>query len=203
MLSNSQIASKKEFKKIAGDGYDGEIRYEHLVAKMICNPPREECWLATCEQCDDTDDLEKELVSIFAKLDMDEVTYRQWQSTDRTELVTITESTADFVESLLAKLHVFKVHMFIHDMQTKQFCAVKENLSPGEVLIVGDFSENYSFVVQDAAQGVQYTGQTHLAPFIHECATTRRTTLSRPSESSSYQTVSPMIPLLCTPSRSS
>ena len=70
---------------------------------------------------------------------MDEVTYRQWQSTDRTELVTITESTADFVESLLTKLHVLKVHMFILDMQTKQFCAVKENLSPGEVLIVGDF----------------------------------------------------------------
>ena len=85
---------------------------------------------------------------------MDEVTYRQWQSTDRTQLVTITESTADFVESLLAKLHVLKVHMFILDMQTKQFCAVKENLSPGEVLIVGDFSENYSFVVKDAAQGV-------------------------------------------------
>ena len=160
MLSNSQIASKKEFKKIVGDSYEGEIRYEHLVAKMICNPPREECWLATCEQCDEPDELEKELVSIFAKLDMDEVTYRQWQSTDRTELITITESPADFVESLLAKLHVLKVHMFIHDMQTKQFCAVKENLSPGEVLIVGDFSENYSFVVQDAAQGVHWSNSS-------------------------------------------
>ena len=48
-------------------------------------------------------------------------------------------------------------HMFIHDMQTKQFYEVKENLNAGEVLAVGDFSENYSFVVQDAAQGVHWS----------------------------------------------
>ena len=164
MISNSQIGTKLEFKKIvgdaAGDGYDGEVKYQHLVARILCGPPREECWLNTCKQCEDTSVLEDELLSIFAELDIDEVSYRQWQSTDRTELTTITESTADFVESLIAKLQVLKVHMFIHDMQTKQFYAVKENLSPGEVLAVGDFSENYSFVVQDAAQGVHWSNSS-------------------------------------------
>ena len=46
---------------------------------------------------------------------------------------------------------LFNVHMFINDMQTKYFYEIKVNVSPGEVLAVGDFSENYSFVIQDAA----------------------------------------------------
>ena len=37
---------------------------------------------------------------------------------------------------------------------------MKENLSPGQVLAVGDFSENYSFVVQDAAQGVHWSNSS-------------------------------------------
>ena len=157
MISNSQIACKNEFKSIvgdvAGDVYDCEIKYQHMVAKILCSPPREDCWLNLCKQCEDTTVLEGKLDNIFTLLDIDEVTYKQWQSTDRTELVTITESTNEFVQSLIAQLQVLKVHMFIHDMQTKHFYAVKENLSPGEVLAVGDFSENYSFVVQDAALG--------------------------------------------------
>ena len=164
MISNSQIGSKKEFKSIVGDAegdcYCDEIKYQHLVAKLICTPPREECWLNLCKQCEETSVLEDKLTSIFAELDVEEVSYKQWQSKDRTELVTVTESTADFVLSLIGKLQVLKVHMFIHDMQTKHFYAVKTNLSPGEVLVVGDFSENYSFVVQDAAQGVHWSNSS-------------------------------------------
>ena len=161
MIANSQIGSKPEFKVIAGgdtgDCYKGEIKYQHLVSKLLCNPPREECWLSQCDECADTTKLEEKLISIFNMLDIDEVSFKQWQSTDRTELVTNIENTPDFVRSLIAKLQVLKMHMFIHDMQTKHFYAVKASLGPGEVLVVGDFSENYSFVIQDAAQGVHWS----------------------------------------------
>ena len=132
MIRNSQISSRPEFKRIAvqkGESYEGEIKYQHLVARIMCNPPSEDCW----------------------------VSYKQWESTDRTELVTVTENTQEFVTNLVAKLQVLKVHMFIHDMQTKFFHQVKNNLSHGQVLAVGDFSENYSFVTQDAAQGVHWS----------------------------------------------
>ena len=164
MISNSQIATKKEFKKIVGattgNCYEGEIKYRHLVAQITCSPPREECWLSSCKQCEDTTAMERKLVSIFAELDIDEVSYKQWVSTDRTELSSFTESSTEFVESLMAKLQVLKLHMFIHDMQTKHFYAVKGNLTEGEVLTVGDFSENYSFVIQDAAQGVHWSNSS-------------------------------------------
>ena len=164
MIINSQISSRKEFKRIVGDVdgdcYEGEIKYQHLVAQILCSPPRAECWINTCKQCEDTATLETQLIDIFNDLDIDEICYKQWQSTDRTELVTVTENTNDFVQSLIGKLQVLKIHMFINDMQTKYFYEIKGNLSPGEVIAVGDFSENYSFVIQDAAQGVHWSNSS-------------------------------------------
>ena len=161
MILNSQIARNKEFKKIPGtgegNGYDGEIKCNHLIAQMMCNPPKEECWLQTCMECEDTSCLENKLNDAFTNLDIDEVIYKQWESTDRTELVTVSQSSEDFVQTLISKLQVLKKHQFIHNMQTKFFYDLKENLPPGTVLAVGDFSENYSFVFQDAVQGVHWS----------------------------------------------
>ena len=48
MIANSGIASRKEFKKLVGgdeeDPYGGEVKYHHLIAKMMCNPPTLSCW---------------------------------------------------------------------------------------------------------------------------------------------------------------
>ena len=44
----------------------------------------------------------------------------------------------------------------------------KESLSlqPGEIVVVGDFSENYSFVLQDAAQGFHWN---NAQATLHSC----------------------------------
>ena len=87
MIRNSQISSRPEFQRIAvqkGESYEGEIKYQHLVARIMCNPPSEDCWLNDCEHCEDSSRLEDELVEIFSELDIEEVSYKQWESTDRT-----------------------------------------------------------------------------------------------------------------------
>lgn len=91
---------------------------------------------------------------------MDTVTYKQWESTDRTELVTHSDSIEEFTEKLVEKLEVLKTHQFIHDQQTRFFNDMKENLEPGVVLPCGDFSQNYGFVVQDAAQGMHWNNSS-------------------------------------------
>ena len=58
---------------------------------------------------------------------------------------------------LTDKLEVLKLHQFINKQQTKYFYSGKENLPVGKSLVVGDFSENYSFVYQDAVQGVHWS----------------------------------------------
>ena len=73
------------------------------------------------------------------------------------DLVTHTDTVDDFVEKLKDKLQTLKLHQFIHSQQTAHYYYTKENLGPGEVLVVGDFSENFSFVHQDAVQGVHWS----------------------------------------------
>ncbi|MCP3667236.1 MAG: hypothetical protein GY696_32870, partial [Gammaproteobacteria bacterium] len=58
-------------------------------------------------------------------------------------------------------------HDFIAKKQS-QFCSQRKNqLEDGEVLVVCDFAENYSFVLQDAAQGFHWNNaQATLHPFV-------------------------------------
>ena len=165
------------------------IYYQHLLAQILCNPPQESCWMGECHECSDTKELEQRLLEIFEKLDVDEITYKQWESTDRTELVNVIQCTEEFVRTLIEKLKVLRTHDFINMMQTKNFYKMKNTLPSGTALVVGDFSENYSFVVQDAAQGVHWSNssctlhpwmcyfaengvlKTHFVLFISDCLT--------------------------------
>ena len=105
-----------------------------------------------CSLCKDAIDMWTKLEAAFRELDVDSVAYKQWESTDRTELVTHTDTIDEFIERLIKKLQTLKVHQFIHDQQTRFFYGLKENLEVGKVLAVGDFSQNFAFVVQDAVQ---------------------------------------------------
>ena len=37
--------TKQEFKLIVGEGYAGPLKYQHLLAKFMCNPATQSCWL--------------------------------------------------------------------------------------------------------------------------------------------------------------
>ena len=50
---------------------------------------------------------------VFTEMDIDNITYRQWESTDRTELVTHNSNVPEFVDVLIEKLRLLKVHQFI------------------------------------------------------------------------------------------
>ena len=108
MIANSRISTQAEFEEIVGGNvgntYIGDIKYQHLVARMICNLPREECWIDLCELCEDTGTLEEKLVSIFRAMDMDKITYKQWQSTNRTSLA-LSQRKLQTIQSLISKLY--------------------------------------------------------------------------------------------------
>jgi len=73
------------------------------------------------------------------------------------------------MESLaVLKLETLKPHNFIAKQQASYLNSVKENLLPGEFLVIGDFSENYSFVVQDKAQSFHWNNSmTTIHPFAY------------------------------------
>ena len=77
---------------------------------------------------------------------------RQWTTTDRATLETKVLSVDEFIEMFITMLKKLLVHDFIATMQASFLQQRKDTLKDGEFLVVPDFSENYSFVVQDEIQ---------------------------------------------------
>ena len=79
----------------------------------------------------------------------------------------MTMSSDEFSDVLCEKMEVLRPHSFFATQQSKFFEECKESLKPGEVVVSADFSENYAFVVQDAAQGFHWNNsQCTIHPFV-------------------------------------
>ena len=97
-----------------------------------------------------------------------EISNKQWVTVDRCTMVDKVEPLHEFLSSLSMKISRMVRHHFVAQQQSQYFKQLKETLPPlSEAVIVGDFSENYSFIVQDAAQGFHWdNSQCTVHPFV-------------------------------------
>ena len=143
------------------------LSYHHCLARITCNPPLPDCYLSECKSCPGTDQLKEELFSVFDESMIDTIAYKQWTAVDRSSLETVNQNSYDFVESFCEKLEALRSHSFIATQQSNFFDQCKSSLKPGELVVCADFSENYAFVLQDAAQGFHWNNaQATLHPFV-------------------------------------
>ena len=141
--------------------------YDHCIARVICNPPQPKCYLNECRQCPGVATIKASLLNLLDENTIDNITYQQWVNVDRSTLETICQTADDFVESFVEKLKILIPHSFIAKQQAYFFSKCKSSLKPGELLVVADFSENYSFVIQDAAQAFHWSNlQSTVHPFV-------------------------------------
>ncbi len=54
---------------------------------------------------------------------------------------------------MVQKLSILTAHSYIAKVQAKYLKKCKEELKEIEAIVLGDFSENYKFVIQDEIQG--------------------------------------------------
>ena len=146
----------------------GEIKhYRHCLAKMQCFPPSLECFLGKCTVCPGVEILCAELQAIMDECEIDSVEYRQWTNTDRSSLETKVQTVDEFLDSFGCMLEKLLVHDLIAKMQADFMREKKESLGPGEFLVVADFSENFSFVVQDEIQSFHWSNNSAtIHPFV-------------------------------------
>ena len=83
----------------------------------------------------------------------------QWVSTDRRNLITQTLSANDFLSFVCEKLDSVTAHSFIAKNRSKYLKKLKEELSQNEVMVLVDFAENRSFLVQDEVQSYHWNSQ--------------------------------------------
>lgn len=120
------------------------------------------------EECDDdqNEDSESEANECGHRTE-EIINFRQWVSTDRCEFKHFSLSVSEFVNYFADKLEKLVTHSFITNEQTTFLKNLKEILKIGEFIISGDFSENFSFVLQNEAQGYYWTRkQATIHPFV-------------------------------------
>ena len=141
--------------------------YHHCLAKIMCNPPLPKCYLGECDVCPGIVKFKEELITLLDENDVEQIVYKQWVSTDRSTLETYCASSEEFADTFCEKLELLRPHSFVASEQASFYAKCKSSLQPGEILVTADFSENYSFVLQDAAQGFHWNNsQATLHPFV-------------------------------------
>ena len=81
--------------------------------------------------------------------------------------MTLSKPAEEFVELFCNQLKNLLTHSFIAKQQSIFQTEVRSNLKHGEFQVIADFSENYSFVLQDEAQGFHWNNaQATIHPFV-------------------------------------
>lgn len=151
------------------DGLDTSYicHYRHCLALLQCNPPQEKCYFGECEYCPKKEEFTDLITTAFDKKGLDEVEFRHWISTDRSTLEYRKLSAEEFINDFYEQLKVLLMHDFFAKSQAAFMRHKKDELREGEFLVVGDFAENYSFIVQDAVQSFHWNNnQATLHPFV-------------------------------------
>ena len=92
--------------------------------------------------------------------------FKHWVSTDRTTLEERIMPTCDFLEKLIQEIDQLTTHHYIARNQSQYLKHLKDTLKPNQEIVIPDFAENYSVIVQDAIQGFHWNNsQATLHPF--------------------------------------
>ena len=85
----------------------------------------------------------------------DLIKYRQWIKTDRSNLEEHEDDFDDFLDKLTSMFFELTEH-FIAKKQSEFLRVKKPSLKFDEAVLILDFTENYSFIVQDSFQSYQW-----------------------------------------------
>ena len=152
--------------KLMLEGANMNVDYKDLLALLACDIENYDCMLGNCEGCGSAEMLKTMLEEEFSEVE-EEISFKLWTSTDRSNLIEVVQSADEFIESLLEKLIQLKKHHYIAKVQASYLREKKENLTESECIVLADFAENYSFVVQDESQGFHWTkSQSTVHPFV-------------------------------------
>lgn len=136
------------------------------MQKLLCEEATVKCRLLNCELCPPLGNFEDYIIDLLRGKNVMNVTYKNWVSTDRTNMILVTDTTESFAIKFGEKLNSLITHHFVAKSQAAEFERQKNNLKPGEILLHWDFSENLIHSLQDSVQS-EYWSATQST--IHPC----------------------------------
>lgn len=143
------------------------VTIEDCLDLLMCDHKSDDCYVGECAKCPEPEVLAIFLSEYFERESISTVTYQQWVTVDRCTIETLVKPVDDFIDILVENLIAYKAHNFLAKKQAEALNNIKANLKVGEVVVLADFSENYSFIVQDAIQGYHWNNdQATVHPFV-------------------------------------
>ncbi|XP_047123804.1 uncharacterized protein LOC124806738 [Hydra vulgaris] len=135
------------------------VTYKELLPYIVCDITNKDCMMRKCEKCPATmSALVEKLYDILGEFeDDDEIEFDQWTTTDRSNLTHNKEPVFEYIELVCRKLEKLAPHSYLAKSQALYLRSRKEDMNEVTALFLGDFSENYKFVVQDEVQSFHWT----------------------------------------------
>lgn len=144
-----------------------DINIVQLIEKCVCNMNASDCMLHHCRHCPGVNGILEFIESSLESDDRETINFSQWTKTDRSTLENLSLPVDEFINKLSNDIRDLTKHHFIAKKQSSYLKYLKDNIDDSQCIVIGDFSENYSFVVQDASQGFHWTNnQATIHPFI-------------------------------------
>ena len=143
--------------------------YRQIMEMCVCDVDNYDCMMGHFDDCLDPSVLKSFLRNELLKtVDPDgTIQFNQWVSTNRSQLVEEESKFDNFIENLVGKFGKLTEHHYVAKKQVEFFKQLKENIQFEECVVMLDFAENYSFLVQDAAQGFHWNNSwATIQPFV-------------------------------------
>jgi hypothetical protein len=88
----------------------------------MCNstsvyPPTIDCCLGECDLCGNDEKLRSKIEYLFDENFVDEITFKRWTHTDRSNLETVVKKVDDFLDDFIKSLKLYQQHAFITQAQ--------------------------------------------------------------------------------------
>ena len=155
------VCSIHQNTKLIADSFSAIISerysYKDLMSYIVCDIEDKNCMMHRCDKCPGKSSLKKFIEEKFQEINFeDEISYKQWESTDRTILRTITSSCDEFIDALIYEVDKLTKHSFISRSQAQYLKKLKKEIDGSTCIVLLDFAENYHYVIQDEVQSYHW-----------------------------------------------
>ncbi|KAE8741809.1 hypothetical protein FOCC_FOCC012671 [Frankliniella occidentalis] len=143
--------------------------YKECPKLIRCETPNEECVFGSCPNSPGLDSM-REILEVYLNAEMmEDVTHSAWikSADNRCKLETVVKENSEFIDELLKGLKDLIHHDFLADKQRKYLQETMTNLKEGEAVVLMDFAENYSMLINQEVPGYHWTNdEATIHPYV-------------------------------------
>lgn len=156
---NICVCAQHENIKLKVNAWNKHLNYRDLLEASVCSTSNIRCMLHDCIKCPGVEKIQ-EFANQRNTFTQQTISYKTWvEDGTKASLTTVEEPIEIFKKQLFAELWDLTIHHFIADEQKQFLKTSKENLTSDTCILVIDFSENYSFIIQNSVQAFFYNNK--------------------------------------------